>query len=126
MPGRLPEPRFNSHLLLSGQKAASSARTADHADSAGDSPRVVPPKGGEAVIVEDSADGQWPAHVLVQCNGNQGKFLLVKQSMVCTCKLCQNKAAKLGVPFVDMTPTEFERHSGTALAVLHNCVCAVC
>ena len=68
------------------------------------------------MIVEDSADGHWPAHVLVQCNGNQGKFLLAKQSMVCTCKLCQNKAAKLGVPFVDMTPTEFERHSGETLA----------
>ncbi len=113
MPGRLPEPRFNSHLLHSASKAAAPALKAEAASSAYDSPRVAQSKGGEGGVVEESADGKWPAHVLVQCNGNQGKFLLNKQSMVCTCKLCQTKAAKLGLTFVDMTPTEFERHSGT-------------
>ncbi|KAL0049732.1 hypothetical protein WJX82_008757 [Trebouxia sp. C0006] len=114
MPGRLPEPRFNSHLLHSASKAAVPALKAEAASSAYDSPRVAQSKGGEGGVVEESADGKWPAHVLVQCNGNQGKFLLNKQSMVCTCKLCQTKAAKLGLTFVDMTPTEFERHSGMA------------
>jgi len=113
MPGRLPEPRFNFHLLHSASKATAPALKADAASSAYDSPRVAQSKGGEGGIVEESADGKWPAHVLVQCNGNQGKFLLNKQSMVCTCKLCQTKAAKLGLTFVEMTPTEFERHSGT-------------
>lgn len=111
MPGRMPEPRFNAHLLNSGSKAAAPTGKADPVSS----PRVGQSKGGVGMIVEESADGKWPAHVLVQCNGNQGKFLLNKQSMVCTCKLCQIKAAKMGVAFVDMTPTEFERHSGTYL-----------
>ena len=115
MPVRLPEPRFNAHLLHSASKTAAPAGKADHGSSAQhDSPRVAQSKGNEGVIIEDSVDGVWPAHVLVQCNGNQGKFLLAKQSMVCNCKLCQTKAAKLGLLFVDMTPTEFERHSGNA------------
>ena len=122
MPGRLPEPRFNSHLLHSASKAAAPALKADAASSAYDSPRVAQSKGGESDVVEESADGKWPAHVLVQCNGNQGKFLLNKQSMVCTCKLCQTKAAKLGLTFVDMTPTEFERHSGTQQSHIACCL----
>jgi len=121
MPGRLPEPRFNSHLLHSASKAAVPALKAEAASSAYDSPRVAQSKGGEGGVVEESADGKWPAHVLVQCNGNQGKFLLNKQSMVCTCKLCQTKAAKLGLTFVDMTPTEFERHSGIKLSHIACC-----
>ena len=119
MPGRLPEPRFNTHLLHSGSKAAALELKADTVSSAYDSPRAGQPKSGEGTIVEESADGKWPAHVLVQCNGNQGKFLLNKQSMVCTCKLCQTKAAKMGLTFIDMTPTEFERHSGEQLHPPH-------
>ena len=110
LPAKLPEPRSTAHL---GAAALDCADPACKAGSAYDSPRAAQARGGEGVVVEESADGTWPAHVMVVCNSNVGKFLLVKQTMVCTCKLCQNKAAKMGVPFVDMTPTEFERHSGS-------------
>lgn len=110
LPVKLPEPRSIPHM---GVAISNSADPACKAGSAYDSPRAAQARGPEGVVVEESADGKWPAHVMVVCNSNVGKFLLVKQTMVCTCKLCQNKAAKIGVPFVDMTPTEFERHSGT-------------
>lgn len=67
---------------------------------------------GGPPIIEPTAEGDWPAHIVVQCNGNIGKFMLGKQSMVCMCKLCQVKAAKAELPYTEMTPTEFERHSG--------------
>lgn len=76
---------------------------------------------GAPPIVEPMAEGDWPAHIVVQCNGNLGKFMLGKQSMVCMCKLCQAKAAKADLPYTEMTPTEFERHSGNLLHVLHHC-----
>ena len=110
LPVKLPEPWSTAHV---GAAALDSADPACKAGSAYDSPRAAQARGSDGVVVEESADGTWPAHVMVVCNSNVGKFLLVKQTMVCTCKLCQNKAAKMGVPFVDMTPTEFERHSGT-------------
>ena len=112
LPLKLPEPRFNAYVGTAATNPADPACKADLAASAYDSPRAAQATGGEGVVIEDSADGRWPAHVMVVCNSNVGKFLLVKQTMVCTCKLCQTKAAKMGVPFVDMTPTEFERHSG--------------
>ena len=120
LPVKLPEPRTMAHP---GAAALDSADPACKAGSAYDSPRAAQARGGEGMVVEESADGTWPAHVVVVCNSNVGKFLLVKQTMVCTCKLCQNKAAKLGVPFVDMTPTEFERHSGSHRAA-RCCCCA--
>ena len=110
LPVKLPEPRSTAHP---GAAALKSADPACKAGSAYGSPRAAQARGGDGVVVEESADGTWPAHVVVVCNSNVGKFLLVKQTMVCTCKLCQNKAAKMGVPFHDMTPTEFERHSGS-------------
>lgn len=124
LPVKLPEPRFKPHMVAT----SNSAHPACKAGSAYNSPRAAQGKGGEGVIVEDSADGLWPAHVMVVCNGNVGKFLLMKQSMVCTCKLCQTKAAKMGAAYVDMTPTEFERHSGTKTStpVPDSATCAAC
>lgn len=78
-------------------------------------------KGAAVVVVEPVAEGDWPAHITVQCNGNVGKFMLGKQSMVCMCKLCQAKAAKANLPYTEMTPTEFERHSGTTLPMIKPC-----
>ena len=70
---------------------------------------------GAALVIEPAVEGDWPAHIVVQCNGNMGKFMLGKQSMVCMCKLCQAKAVKADLPYTEMTPTEFERHSGMQL-----------
>ena len=112
LPMKLPEPRFNAHLASAALNFADPAGKADLAVPAYDSLHAAQARGSDSVVIEDSADGLWPAHVMVVCNSNVGKFLLVKQTMVCTCKLCQTKAAKMEVPFVDMTPTEFERHSG--------------
>ena len=80
---------------------------------------------GAAVVVEPVTDGDWPAHITVQCNGNVGKFMLGKQSMVCMCKVCQAKAAKANLPYSEMTPTEFERHSGMILPMTQPCNRAV-
>lgn len=115
LPVKLPEPRFNPHTVA---VTSNSAEPACKAGLAYDLPSAAEARrGGDGVVVEESADGTWPAHVMVVCNSNVGKFLLMRQSMVCTCKLCQNKAAKMGVPYVDMTPTEFERHSGIHAAL---------
>ena len=57
-------------------------------------------------------------HVPIICNGNRGRFLLERQSCVCHCKLCGERAERMRVPYHEMTPTEFERHSGATQASL--------
>ncbi len=57
-------------------------------------------------------------HVPIICNGNRGRFLLERQSCVCHCKLCAQRAERMHVFYHEMTPTEFERHSGARLAAL--------
>ncbi len=63
-----------------------------------------------AVAAQSSASGL--VHVPIICNGNRGRFLLEHQSCICHCKLCAQRAQRSAVPYHEMTPTEFERHSG--------------
>ena len=99
---KLPEPRSIAHV---GPAALTSADPACNTGPACDSPRAAQARGNEGVVVEESAGWHMACACHVVCATVMwGKFLLVKQTMVCTCKLCQNKAAKMGVPFVDMTP----------------------
>ena len=102
--------------LLQGRKPKPDIHAkAAQLDRANSSPP--PADKGPAIVIEPTCEGDWPAHITVQCNGNVGKFLLGKQSMVCICKLCQAKAVKADLPYTEMTPTEFERHSGNCLAI---------
>ena len=57
-------------------------------------------------------DPATPAQVPVVCNGNRGVFIVESQCMACQCSHCSERAAKLKLPYLELTPTEFERHSG--------------
>lgn len=66
--------------------------------------------GGLRPVMNPTASEQ--VHVPIMCNGNRGRFLLERQSCVCHCKGCEARAARHNVAYHEMTPTEFERHSG--------------
>lgn len=48
----------------------------------------------------------------VICNGNKGIFLVGRQVIVCLCEGCVQQAKKNGQPELELSPTDFERHSG--------------
>ncbi|KAK9808673.1 hypothetical protein WJX72_001750 [[Myrmecia] bisecta] len=50
--------------------------------------------------------------VAIICNGNKGRLVVDDSTVVCLCRGCQTKARRQGKPWVEMTPTEFEKHSG--------------
>ena len=54
--------------------------------------------------------------VPVICNGNRGVFVVERQVIVCLCRSCVSRAAMDGLPEMELSPTDFERHSGSALA----------
>jgi hypothetical protein len=53
-----------------------------------------------------------PASLALQCAQYQRLRLLCLQT--CSCQECKDRAAREGVPAIQHTPTEFERHSGMA------------
>ena len=57
--------------------------------------------------------------VPVICNGNKGVFLVGRQVIVCLCNECEARAKSAGVPEMELSPTDFERHSGKLLANSH-------
>jgi hypothetical protein len=67
-----------------------------------------------------------PPSVDVVCNGNKGTFIVARQMMCCRCRGCEAKAEKQGLALVEISPTEFERHSGepSTCAVCFSCLCA--
>jgi hypothetical protein len=82
------------------------------------------PQRTASIIAAPTASEQ--VHVPIICNGNRGRFLLEHQSCVCHCKGCEARAARHNVAYHEMTPTEFERHSGAhqGLADIGVCVSA--
>ena len=50
--------------------------------------------------------------VPVICNGNKGQFLVGRQVIVCLCNECTNRAKSSGIGEMELSPTDFERHSG--------------
>jgi hypothetical protein len=80
-------------------------------------PRPPPPPGGWAGPTGSGAPGVTPPRphpptVRVVCNGNPGAFMLPAQLVRCGCAVCAATAAAHYVPHLELTPTEFERHSG--------------
>ncbi|BDA43950.1 hypothetical protein COCOBI_05-1340 [Coccomyxa sp. Obi] len=69
-------------------------------------------KGAAAAAAQTHAGGL--VEVPIKCNGNRGRFLLERQSCVCHCKQCTQRAKRMHVPYHEMTPGAFERHSGMA------------
>ena len=51
----------------------------------------------------------------VVCNGNRGVFIVERQVIVCLCSQCAARAAQMGLPEMELSPTDFERHSGRCL-----------
>ena len=49
------------------------------------------------------------------CNGNRGLFIVERQVIVCLCSQCEARAAQMGLPEMELSPTDFERHSGRSL-----------
>ncbi len=48
----------------------------------------------------------------VVCNGNYGRLELPSQVVLCRCGECRAFAARAGLARLELTPAEFERHSG--------------
>jgi hypothetical protein len=61
-------------------------------------------------MVEVSKTGE--SAVSIMCNGKPGLFRLQRQTCDCYCDICILLKNKLGVEELDMSPKEFERHSG--------------
>lgn len=67
------------------------------------------PAGGQG---ESQALLRKPERLPVICNGNQGIFIVERHVMVCLCTQCKNRAQDLGKAELELSPTDFERHSG--------------
>ena len=48
----------------------------------------------------------------VICNDNRGVFLVDRQVIACLCDQCKAKALQMGLAEMELSPTDFERHSG--------------
>lgn len=68
----------------------------------------------------------------VVCNGNKGIFLVGRQVIVCLCEGCVQRAKEVGLAEMELSPTDFERHSGPCSGalferpeVLHPVLCSL-
>ena len=50
----------------------------------------------------------------IVCNGNRGYYLVHSSTCICCCVACNERAKRADLPCIQISPTEFERHSGTA------------
>ena len=50
----------------------------------------------------------------IVCNGNRGYYLVHSSTCICCCVACMERAKRADLPCIQISPTEFERHSGTA------------
>src|SRR5579875_1718103 len=83
------------------------------------------PSAPAAFVPKVPATAQEMVGVPIICNGNRGRFLLQRQACVCACRACAQRAQRAGAPHLEMTPTEFERHSGARFACVptHDLCC---
>lgn len=68
--------------------------------------------GVEGTCSTRDGDVEHSPSVPVTCNGNPGTYFLDRQTIACSCRTCEAKAARNNARYVEMTPTQFERHSG--------------
>ena len=50
----------------------------------------------------------------IVCNGNRGYYLVHSSTCICCCVACMERAKRADLPCIQISPTEFERHSGIA------------
>ena len=50
----------------------------------------------------------------IVCNGNRGYYLVHSSTCICCCVACNERAKRADLPCIQISPTEFERHSGRA------------
>lgn len=60
--------------------------------------------------VQYSKSGEKCVHIV--CNGKSGLFRLDSQTCDCFCDVCNMLKDRLGLPEIDMSPKEFEKHAG--------------
>ena len=48
----------------------------------------------------------------IVCNGNRGFYLVHSSTCICCCVACNERAKRADLPCIQISPTEFERHSG--------------
>ena len=46
------------------------------------------------------------------CNGNRGYYVVDSGTCICCCVACTERAKRADLPCFQISPTEFERHSG--------------
>ncbi|KAK9821807.1 hypothetical protein WJX81_008248 [Elliptochloris bilobata] len=53
-----------------------------------------------------------PREIGIVCNNARARFFPARQVCVCSCTTCVERARAAGVPYLEMSPTEFEKHAG--------------
>ena len=51
----------------------------------------------------------------IVCNGNRGYYVVDSGTCICCCVACTERAKRADLPCFQISPTEFERHSGGTL-----------
>ncbi len=54
----------------------------------------------------------YPKRKAVICNGNKGVYIVDRQVICCLCEQCSAEAKSRGLEELELSPTDFERHSG--------------
>ena len=54
----------------------------------------------------------YPKRKAVICNGNKGVYIVDRQVICCLCDQCSAEAKSRGLEELELSPTDFERHSG--------------
>ena len=54
----------------------------------------------------------YPKRKAVTCNGNKGIYIVDRQVICCLCEQCSTEAKARGLEELELSPTDFERHSG--------------
>ena len=58
----------------------------------------------------------------IVCNGNRGFYLVHSSTCICCCVACNERAKRADLPCIQISPTEFERHSGKPTKPLTHCM----
>lgn len=61
---------------------------------------------------EELAVKPYPKRKAVICNGNKGIYIVDRQVICCLCEQCSAEAKARGLDELELSPTDFERHSG--------------
>lgn len=100
------------HIGLDGRRALSFIQRALAPEEDEEARAAAPGPQGVLPPVAPTRQGPPPAEVEVICNGNPGTFVVKTQAICCKCDSCKSIAKEHGLPRLELSPTEFEKHSG--------------